>query len=103
MTQMIQMTAAQAAQVRDTAQKTSMLIPVPLPDGTFYVGAHVAGAPEFADRAALLTSFPQVDFVTMMSASAPAVVSAIVASGGSIVEPTPVVSGAIVTSGSTSP
>lgn len=98
---MIQMNATQAAQVSGPSPSDArkVLTPIALPDGTFYVGAHVLNEPGFADRAALLQGFPQIDYDAMMNASAPLVVAALISSGGTLVEPMPsVVSGGSVTS-----
>lgn len=63
----IHMTAAQAASVTGPSPTVSdaTLIPAPLTDGTYIVGPEVIADPAFADRRALLQSFPQVDYAVV--------------------------------------
>lgn len=72
MTQVISMTSAQAAQVRG-ASKTDpaqTMEPVPLTNGGYILGPQNIDNPAFADRKALLQSFPQVDY-SVISALVP--------------------------------
>lgn len=67
----ILMSAAQCAQVTGPANPPTEppreLRPVPLTDGRCIVGPEVISDPAFADRKALLQSFPQVDYSTLAS------------------------------------
>lgn len=68
----IHMTAAQAALVAGVSpiDPNQILTPSPLTDGTFMLGVQNIDNPAFADRRALLQSFPQVDY-SVISALVP--------------------------------
>lgn len=67
MPNVIHMTYAQAMTVTGPSPtvRDAVLIPVMLTDGTYIVGPEVIADPAYADRKALLQSFPQVDYATL--------------------------------------
>lgn len=69
MTNVIHMTAPQAASVAGPSltDPHQVLQPALLSDGTYVLGIQNINNPAFADRAALLQSFPQVDFATVVA------------------------------------